>query len=71
MSDIALRLAIQLAFCAAALRACKPDERDLIRFTGDYAGLPDMTIGQILDQADELLGSLPTAPTPSPPIKED
>lgn len=71
MSDatLPLRLAISLAFCSAALRASKADERDVIRFTGDYADLPDMTIGQILDQADALLGELPrlAALTPDAP----
>ncbi len=68
-ANLMIRLAISLSFCSAALRLCKLDDRDLIRFTGDYADLPDMTIGQILDQADALLDEL--APAPSSPAQKD
>lgn len=54
-----------LAMTAAALQAVARGAgvKDMaqIRFTGEWAHLPPMSVGQILDQANELL-ALPTAP---------
>lgn len=54
------RLFIALQKCAGALEViaqCEPAYGDTpVKFTGDYADLGTITVSQILDEANEVLG---------------